>query len=1569
MQENSINIKTKIKAINQKGFMAYEYNPLHNYRITETVIDNTNLSNSKIAGQLTDLDTEELQFDLNHPVDMEIQPSYDGSVNIIMNDGKNQPRLINSRFSKRELNTYEVVDRVGDNDTNIYDQGQQFNQDISLYKKINTIPKIKFNEIISVGSLKVGNYVLYFKLEDADGNETDFIGESGIISIFKGNNKDPFSIDGGIADMLAYKSISVTVENIDTAYDYLKVYVVRTSATQGASRFTEVFKINKKYIVRNKKCNIIITGEEQKETLSINDINTQYFIASSAKTQAQCQSMLFLGNVAKPTVPFNELTNYSLTFQPYIKRYNKNKLIGNINLDTYTDDSNIIENYEYYNVHNIYYHVGYWNEEIYRLGVVYIFNDGTTSQVFNILGNSQVQVVESPTQYKSDLHLNKCTYTDDSGQLHLKSFEIDEENFTINNQSRNLNSKGVIRINDTDQTDYEPIYSIGIAINKKILNLFKDKIKGFFFVRQKRIPTILAQGITMPRDLESNLPVIKFGKQYLIESFLDKKSRILSHDFEKHLRNISEDQKWDKRKDSVIICPEFETNQAYYNTLFTGSTYPVIKSNIQYKKNDLNRSSQNTRFFITDNLKLINNTYNIYQTKIVSVTDENPLANIDDIGFKGVVGDGSNYDSYVFAGKDNRKNSKAENLVRGIFSPYLGIVGMYNIPYNTLVNIYISEYSLSKMQDYFKIRYEDGNSYYPISDRFDISKLYNDWEAAGIIIDEDGNRESFWVNNFFRGDCYTCPFTHRLNRNFQSTTAPTNDVIVDEHCWADNYDSEKTDNNSKVNLGDINAIKLGSWITMRVRSTTNLCIRSLDESHINESSIMGNPRGFYPLQQATVEGSYKIANSYIVNDGFRSTTGIKENYTQPDVPYLKNNFENRIIYSEIAVNDAFKNGYRVFNFTNFRDYSREYGSIIKLVELHGNLLCVFEHGVTLIPINEKNLINGSREVFINSNNILPTTGQVLSNMYGSQWSESVIKTPYYIYGVDTIGKKIWRTNGQSFEIISDMKVNKYLVDNISLGERETTPIIGIRNVKTHYNANKSDVLFTFYDNTYGYEEKVWNLCWNEIAQQFITFYSWVPSYSANIDNQFYSFNRNTSKWIAKLSGLDGLSLENPYLIKDQNGKYALKDEKTKILLSNRFIPKNVVPTYEINGLLNRRTLNHYFKVQKIGQDWYLLMNDVPNEVLTDYFSKNKIGYLQIKVNLKEQIQGNEDVQKSSWNEYLEINKGYYEFSVAITTEEIKNNYANTNKAIPSLTTDLWKHGSAGIYDVVDTIKPTNWYGEQHPFEFEFVVTGQQADSQAQKIYNNLIIISNKAEPESFHFDIVGEGYTFSSDKLNMYYRQEATKEFYQLLGSNMLYNRDYTKLIPKRNNKSTIFNLYYKRIDTFDEIYDSYQEQQKSNMDYQNLSGTELFWDKDLNEFRLITHEKNMPFNKIDENGRLIGRLRGNSQYKEDRWDIQIPSIIYQEKNEQKWVGDQYPLIVLGMNDPKDLTLIDFQQQWLPDQYNKYLNIEDTIDQQSWSQRKETKLRDKYIRIRVRYSGKDLAIITAIHTLYTISYA
>ena len=63
-------------------------------------------------------------------------------------------------------------------------------------------------------------------------------------------------------------------------------------------------------------------------------------------------------------------------------------------------------------------------------------------------------------------------------------------------------------------------------------------------------------------------------------------------------------------------------------------------------------------------------------------------------------------------------------------------------------------------------------------------------------------------------------------------------------------------------------------------------------------------------------------------------------------------------------------------------------------------------------------------VYINTDVVLPKNPKVVSNTYGSMWSDSIIKTDRFIYGLDTVAKKIWRTNGESFEIISDLKLQK-----------------------------------------------------------------------------------------------------------------------------------------------------------------------------------------------------------------------------------------------------------------------------------------------------------------------------------------------------------------------------------------------------------------------------------------------------------------------------------------------------------------------------------------------------------------
>lgn len=1598
--------------------------------ILYTQIDSEEYSNVE-AGSIVDLDTPLLNFDLEHPVTMDIQPSYDGTVNVIFNDNKNVPRLINSRFSTTELNTYELVDRVGDNDTNIYDQ-DSFDLDSSLYKRINSIPTVKFIGVSSSGQLKVGNYNFYFKYSDADGNETDFVADSGVVTIFKGNDCDPFSIDGGISDENAFKSISFQLNNIDYSYNYITVYYTRNTGDSYQTRSTKAYKINDKYIVKHQICTINVTGLEDSTEIPISEINNQFFQVNKAKTSVQCQNRLFLGNVAKPDTPYKDLTDISLRMLPILNSVDSKNTIGQVEYN-YVDDSSLINSYEYYNTKNIYYNVGYWDNEIYRLGVVYIMSDNSLSEVFNIRGGNNIKSITDYTINNPEIN-PEILYSDSGDRQYIT---IDEDTNCLHGGKPLENSKGVVRfMKNTDNSEY--INYIQVLVPTVVLKYLKDTydIKGLFFVRQKRNPTLLAQAFTMSYDSEAQCPAIYCRGTNYIESFLTqrpvqttnkkginglinryleaKQAGRLIHDYDKHLCIL----KNTKSDGDIVtaICPEFMINQSRYNALFTGTDY-VIESVGKY--GGLEWQDNNHRMYNAIGGKTIN-----YKgkAKIISVTDDTPSVAIDNTIFRSKLGDAEEAYQFRYIEANNRSKSDAYNLVRGIYSPYLGIVSKGNISYNSIINIYIPGYSESQMNNYFAIRYDDNTAYYSIGDRIDINTAIHDWKHLNDVKDNP-----YQYTTLARGDCYLCTFTHRLNRNFADSSNPYNDEILDEDTWKNNYDANNSEKLQRINRGDVNAVQLGSWITFKLRSSTNLSIRSIDESNINEKGIFGRPRAWYPYQQDLISGNNKIPESYLYNDGLRSTLNEKYYFNVPEVPYIKNIYQNRIIYSDISINDAYRNGYRVFKSTNYVDYTKEYGSIIKLVPMGSSLICVFEHGVVLLPVNER-IQTGEGDggaIFINTKNVLPENSQiVLSDMIGSQWAESVVKTPYAVYGVDTVAKKIWRTDGKNLETISDFKVNKFLVDNLSLSERETTPIIGIRNVKTHYNANKNDVMFTFYDQKYGFEDKAWNLCYNEITKSFVTFYSWLPSYSANIDNIFFTFDRSVSKYIAKLGLNDMMSNSKSGLIVSANilPVNSLGKNMNVIMpikgIYDRYIPENIGQTKVTLEILPG--LNHsekyvqfqYFtqeggstvskssmilpnvnidsngniedgkayievKIASIIEEWdkrqseeeknnvaadkreYLVPQDISQAGLSSYYKIYKIlNDKLLAINIRATLGTEQSGSVSTFNKTTLINSGYYDFTLYFTFSEFFYNKQETEvtKKLPAFLTNFWKHGQAGIIDTQEHIKPCYWYNKQHPFEFEFVV---KDNSIKQKIWDNLQIISNKAEPESFHFEINGDSYEFSKDKPNMWYRQELTKNTYQKLGSDItydhLYNDSKRGVTPQQYPKSTISPLYYNRLDSVNEIEDYYHSMRSpSDRDYSRLSGSEIVRYEDLNQYNISTHIKNLPIPKH-------GIIKGNSYYQEDEWYIQIPSINIAQKNEAIWKDGKPPIVLNWI--PNDLDKTEISDEDLPNTYNL-----GNVDTTGWTYRQQIPMKDKYIKIKIRYTGNGLAIITGILTTYRLSY-
>ena len=89
---------------------------------------------------------------------------------------------------------------------------------------------------------------------------------------------------------------------------------------------------------------------------------------------------------------------------------------------------------------------------------------------------------------------------------------------------------------------------------------------------------------------------------------------------------------------------------------------------------------------------------------------------------------------------------------------------------------------------------------------------------------------------------------------------------------------------------------------------------------------------------------------------------------------------------------------------------------------------------------------------------------VVSPTYGSMWKDSIIESQGYIYGLDSVAKVIWRVNTEGrLEILSQLKVEKFLIDSLDMSEFITDPYVGHVNIKAHYNAFKHDIMFTYYN--------------------------------------------------------------------------------------------------------------------------------------------------------------------------------------------------------------------------------------------------------------------------------------------------------------------------------------------------------------------------------------------------------------------------------------------------------------------------------------------------------------------------
>lgn len=1547
-------VQLKVKKYKTEGDIAWEYNPLHNIKKSDGTISDFIVDNSK------------LKLDLSNPVDIECQQSYDGSVNLILNDDKNPPRIINSRITKLENNRYKIINRNQKKQSNLYDE-DLLDQETRLFRNIQVIPKLTLNKVSSYGQMQGGNYIFYLKYLDSDFNETDIVAETGIISVFKGNTNTPKTCSGTVIDERTDKSIVLSLTNIDTSFTYFNLYYIRNTCDKNGILVQKAFKILENYEIEQESRLISITGYEETEEISVEDINIQYNYVDNVKTQAQVQNMLFFGNVDKPLDKTKELRNLSLHI--IAEEMQDETGIGFISPESFTISKEKDESQtEYYSPLNIYYKLGYVPGELYRFGIVYIFNDDHLSPVYGLRGCDFNKNGSDEKNYKFEGKIEDIEITD----------FLDTANL--------VNTYGVFRFSvNTNIIDYtenrENVRPLGIkfSIPELVINeLKKYNIKGYFFVRQKRIPNFLAQGFSIGVDQASSVPALRNGTDnespvYISESFINK-SGILTTEYKSRVvkSNII--------SSSGLLCLDSYVNKQL-QSLFDGSEFRISMST--EFENELKTTK--TRIYYPKYKSNAQNETSV--TKLVYVDSEIPSRIIDNYSYSTKAGSQEEIKNLVSFGKGVTDKKDFYGYIRGIFAPFLGVQG--TLQDNCIYNIYSSNYNESFIKEYFTIRMNDKSPFYAVSSRYSINndtelteveyepevtlncpirntylsdykwlidirqylnECYNHDKLDEEFFDKDIEKltdadiiELYNTNKIpdsiqytlqtklyevplvFRGDCFTSTVCIRMQRNFTSLTVPTNDTIIDINCWKDNFKGGRsTENWDYINKADIDAVPIGTWFIYKCISNYNLGLRSIDTFNTDEISLMGNPRSFYPLSDISTKAANKIPESNLLNSGYNVTLGVKRNYAFKEIPYVKDIFDTRIMFSNIEVDGDFKNSYRIFQGLSYQDFDRQYGGIVKILPWENQILCVFEHAIAIIPVNEKALLQTTtgQNIHMYGAGVLQKQITIITDKYGSTWKDSIVRTPNSLYGVDTYAKKIWRLSRNGLELISDFNIQRYLHDNINLKELEKEVILGYRNVKTHYNAYKNDIMFTFYN-----RDKIWNICYNEVLNKWVTRYSWTPLLSDNIDNSYFSFDLLKTR----VFGIINNNLRNQesseiWPGKPWNGTWIYSDNDETLTETPLSLFMNSEYDYfntkhiKITGYSWNNTTNSIEEKVVYDSD---ISDDLSNPIIIKTNDGTKEFANIIVYNIPKDIVSkdiNEDSSVKAKYEfynnsvkdkfttikfkstpfdpshlYYIINITYRPYLFAQTSAETieyvessADRTYNVGLVIPynamgdsfkngwnnALYSSIFVHGRANIIDEINyeddnpdnQILPTKWYNKQEPFEFEFIVNSPKG---IHKIFDNLVIISNNVEPDSLEIEIVGDVYDFDKQGIYKYFK-----------------NKDKSSVKP---------NIIP-------------EEMSISDGKYYN---TEVVYDNIKNEYFLKIHQ-----DCLNIGDKKYGRRLGNIYYNNDVWYTVIQPIYYRDHG--KW--------------------------------------------------RSTRVRDKYARIRIKYKGDKLVTITALQTLMTQSY-
>jgi hypothetical protein len=373
----------------------------------ETIILSTSLDEAVSEIGIRDSECKYTTL-VNHPLGFKVT----NQIDVVFRLRRGCERVIywvdgdNNKPYTYNLDKPEAFKTAGDWDRNKFE----------LIRSYNSIPRFENIEVQNNnGQLPPGSYNIAIRYLDESLNPTEFITTSETINIYNDNTtRDFLKINGSInhpEDFRKFpttnKSIKVTFSDLDETFLFYQLAFIEATNSSGLAS-----DINYTKLIPTTKDFFVYTGINFETKGTENEILAFNTLIDSADHIEQSENRLLLANVRGSRVNFCKLQQYASKIKTDVIT---KKVFTNVLSNSNTKSPTV--NFD---------GVGYMPGEIYSLGIVYVFKDGSLSPAYHIPGKSPG--VNSATVFKPGVN----TYPMDNNNNSLNSLYT--ESTSCNNE-------------------------------------------------------------------------------------------------------------------------------------------------------------------------------------------------------------------------------------------------------------------------------------------------------------------------------------------------------------------------------------------------------------------------------------------------------------------------------------------------------------------------------------------------------------------------------------------------------------------------------------------------------------------------------------------------------------------------------------------------------------------------------------------------------------------------------------------------------------------------------------------------------------------------------------------------------------------------------------------------------------------------------------------------------------------------------------------------------------------------------------------------------------------------------